>query len=452
MKKITTLIVALLLASVATAQDDGREAIVDGVAAVVGKNIVKFSDIENAYTQVRLRQGYDNAFANRCQILENIMLSKLLLHKGEVDSVEVKDEEVDQYVQYYLKAELRQYGGSREALHEATGFTYEEIEDRYRELLRQTIMRQRVEYSLTENVHITPGEVTDYFNNLPADSVPTIEDQYEISEIVLKPEVSETERDRVRTELARLRERVLNGEKFSMLATLYSQDPGSSKKGGELGFFSRGDMVGEFEAAAFALKPGEVSPIVETQYGFHIIQLIERRGNTVNVRHILMMPKVSADDLLKARMTLDSLAQEICAGRLSFDEAARSYSDAPNAKQGGVAVNSATGNARFSKEAFTEQYPGIGIAAMNEGDVSNATAMKTEENRDAYRIVRLDKKIPSHKANLIDDYDLIYNATLDDAKHRKVLALAQRMLKSTYVHISDEYKDCKFTQINWQNK
>ena len=453
MKKIVSLLLIVSAIFPAMAQEpSGHEMIVDGVAAVVGKNIIKYSDIENTYTQVRLHQGYGNAFENRCQILENIMIAKLLIHKGELDSVEVKDEEVDQYVQYYLKADLRQYGGSREAMREATGFSYDELQDRYHKLLYQNIMRQRVEYSITENVNVTPAEVTEYYKSIPADSIPLVATQYEVGEITIHPTVSEAERDRVRLELARLRERVLNGEKFSMLATLYSQDPGSSKKGGELGFFSRGEMVGEFEAAAFALKPGEVSPIIETQYGFHIIQLIERRGNTVNARPILLIPKVSTEDMLRARMLLDSVAQEIRAGHISFDEAVKQYSDSPNAKQGGMATNPNTGNARFDVEAFKNAFPGISPTALAEGDISNATAMKTDDNRDVYRVVKIVRLIPEHKANILDDYDFIYNAALNAAKHKKVLDWAQRMVKNTYIYISDEYKNCNFTQINWFEK
>ena len=276
------------LPATAAAQDD----IVDGVAAVVGRNIIKYSDVERSYAQIRLRQGAADAFNNRCAVLENLILSQLLVHKGEVDSVEVTDDEINQYVDYYLKNDMRNYG-TREALREATGFSYEELKEQYQRMIRNNLLARRVEYQLTDDVTVTPRQVADFFNTLPADSLPTISERYELSEIVIEPKISEAERDRVRTQLAELRERIIKGEKFSMLATLYSQDPGSAKKGGELGFFSRGDMVGDFESAAFALKPGEVSPIVETQYGFHIIQLIERRGNTINARHILLVPQVS---------------------------------------------------------------------------------------------------------------------------------------------------------------
>ncbi len=421
------------------------ETLVDGVAAVVGKNIIKHSDIERPFAQMRIRSGMTDAQANRCAILENLILNQLLVHKGEVDSVEVTDEEVSRYAEMYLKNDMRQYG-TREALREATGFTYDELKTQYERMLRSMILAQRVQYQLTEEVTITPREVTEFFNSLPADSLPTISDRYEFSEIELAPTISMAERDRVRNELAELRERVIKGEKFSMLATLYSQDPGSAKKGGELGFFSRGDMVGEFESAAFALKPGEVSPIIETKFGYHILQLIERRGNTINCRHILLIPKVSPDDLLAARMKLDSIAAEIRAGKISFEDAARQYSTASNARQGGSAV-APDGSSRFDRAAIDENYYAVGIPGLDEGQVTDATAMRTEDGHDAYRIVMLKKKYPAHKANLTDDYDAIYNAALADAKQRKLRQWAKRQMAVTYVRLSDEYKNCVFENI-----
>lgn len=447
MKKLTAISVLLLaLAATAVGQE---ETVVDGVAAIVGKNIIKYSDIERSYAQVRLKQGAADAFNNRCAILENLILNDLLLHKGEVDSVdskEVSDEDVEQYVQYYLKNDLRNYG-TREGLREATGFTYDELKEQYSRMIRNSMVVQKVQYKLTQDVTVTPKEVTDFFESLPSDSLPMMPERYEFSEIVIEPQITEMERDRVRTQLAELRERVIKGEKFSMLATLYSQDPGSAKKGGELGFFSRGDMVGEFESAAFALKPGEVSPIIETQFGFHIIQLIERRGNSVNARHILIIPQVSADDLLQARMKLDSIADQVRAGSITFEEAARRYSTAANAKQGGTAVNPADGTPRFDQKAINELYYNVGIPGMSEGQISPATAMKTESGRDAYRIVRMNKKLLSHKANLADDYDNIYNAALASAKQKKLAEWARKQMAITYIHLSDQYKDCVFKNL-----
>lgn len=435
----------LLLCAVAAATAQPGT-LVDGVAAVVGRNIVKYSDIDRSYAQMRLRSGVGDEQSTRCAILENLILAQLLVHKAEVDSLEVTDADVNQYVQYYLKNDLRQYG-SKEGLREATGFTYDELKEQYERMIRNNLMSRNAERAVTEGVNITPAEVTDFFNSLPADSLPMMPERYELSEIVIEPAISETERDRVRGELAALRERILKGEKFSMLATLYSQDPGSAKQGGELGFFSRGDMVGEFEAAAFALKPGEVSPIIETQFGFHIIQLIERRGNTINVRHILITPKVSSEDLLQARMRLDSLATEIRAGRISFEDAARRYSTGSGAKQGGTVTNSADGSSRFDAEAIKEHYYTVGIPGMDEGQISNATAMKTADQRDAYRIVRLNKKYPAHRANLTDDYDNIYNAALAAAKQKRMQEWARRQMQNTYIKLSDEYKNCVFENL-----
>ena len=415
-----------------------QETMVDGVAAVVGKNIIKYSDIERPFAQMRLRGGMADAQANRCAILENLILNQLLIHKGEVDSVEVTDEEVSQYVQEYLDNDIRQYG-SREALREATGFSYDDLKQQYERMIRNYMIAGRVQYSLTGDVNVTPREVTEFFNSLPADSLPEIPERYEFSEIEIEPVVSEAERDRVRNQLAELRERVIKGEKFSMLATLYSQDPGSAKKGGELGFFSRGRMVSEFESAAFALKPGEVSPIIETQFGFHIIQLIERRGNNINCRHILLIPQVSPEDMLKARMRLDSLAVEIRAGNISFEDAARKYSTAANAKQGGTATmpsaDPSQRTPRFDRAVVEENYYSVGIPGMDEGQVSNATAMKTADGHDAYRIVRLNKKHPAHRANLAD------------AKQKKLVQWARRQMAITYIRLSDEYKDCTFENL-----
>ncbi len=425
--------------------------IVDGIAAVVGKNIVKYSDVERSFAQMRLRSGMTDAQNSRCAILENLILTQLLVHKGEVDSVEVSDEEVNQYLESFLQGDLERYG-SKEAIREATGFAYDELKEQYDRMIRTNLLSRSVEYSITENVKVTPAEVTEFFNSLPADSLPMMPERYEISEIVIQPTIPETERDRVRAELAELRERIVKGESFSMLAALYSQDPGSARKGGELGFFPRGRMVAEFESAAFALKPGEVSPIIETQFGFHIIQLIERRGNTINARHILIIPKVSSEDLLRTRMQLDSIASEIRSGNISFEDAAKQYSTANNAKQGGTVTNSTDGSNRFDAEALKESYYAIGVQGMDVGDISNATAFKTEDNKDAYRIVRLNRKYPAHKANLTDDYDNIYNAALAAAKQKRMLEWARKQAKRTYIHLADEFKDCTFPNLQINNQ
>ena len=452
MKKILSVSILLSLSSFMMAQGvtavGSDETVVDKVVAVVGKNIVKLSDVENGYLSVRVSKGYENAFENRCNILEGLLINKLLVHKGEVDSTEVTDQEIEANVQYYLKQYERQYG-SHEAIRQATGYTYDEMKDLFTKMMRERMLAERVRHELTNNVKITPYEVQQFFNKIPADSVPEIPETIEVAEIVRKPQINDEERERVKLELNKLRERILNGDRFTTLATLYSEDPGSSSKGGELGFFTRGDMVGEFEAAAFALKPGEVSPVIETQFGFHIIQLIERRGNAINCRHILMMPKVSAEDLLKARMLLDSVAREIRLGHLTFAEAAKQYSDDGNRMEGGRVTHPQTGRYQFTLDDLKQLYPNISFASMNAGDISNATALKTDENKDAYRLMTVVKRNPSHKANLKDDYDRIFNAALENAKQEKIFEWAQKTIKNTYIKIDDEFKDCSF-KLKWE--
>lgn len=448
MKKRTLCAVAVLLLGFGASLHAQNRQVVDGVVAVVGQTIIKNSDIEQAYAQVRLRQGIEGAHQERCSLLESMLISKLLVHKGIVDSVEVSDDEVEDQVDRYLKMAVQQAGG-KDRLRDVFHYSYDELHDQYFDVLHDRMLSQKVEMQLTSNVKITPAEVIEFFNTYDVDSLPEIADQYEVSEIVVQPTISEAERDRVRGELAELRERILKGDRFSMLAKLYSEDPGSASKGGELGFFGRGDMVTEFEAAAFALKPGEVSPIIETQYGFHILQLIERRGNTVNVRHILMQPKTSSEDLLRARIMLDSLAQEIRQGHITFEDAAKKYSDGVSKNQGGAVTNPALGNGRFDKETFSKLYPGIGIVAMEEGEVSNATAILTMEGKSAYCLIKLTKKIPAHTANLTDDYDRIYNAALESAKTKKIVDWCNRMVRTTYIRIADEYKDCPNFEVNW---
>lgn len=450
MKKYLLVFSLYLFLFVPTAQVQGQEKrqVVDGIVAVVGQNIIKNSDIEQSYRQVRLRQGNENAYAERCNLLESMLISKLLVHKGLVDSVEVTDEQVEDQVKYYLDAIVEQVGG-KDRLHDAFGYSYDELHDQYFDILHDRILSSRVENELTENVKVTPAEVAEYFAKFPADSLPEIDAQYEVAEITIQPIISEEERERVRMELTELRERIIKGEKFSVLAKLYSQDPGSATKGGELGFFGRGKMVSEFEAAAFALKPGEVSPIVETQYGFHILQLIERRGNTVNVRHILMQPKTSSADLLRVRMTLDSLAGEIRSGNITFEAAAEKHSDGVSRKQGGVVSNPQSGNNRFTKEELARLYPGIGVVAMEEGEISNASPITTDDNKSAYCLLKLLKKTPAHRANLEDDYDRIFNAALQNAKTEKIIDWCNRMVKTTYIHISDDYRNCPNFRVNW---
>ena len=447
MKKTAILILLATITLQLAAQNNGT--VIDQVVAVVGKNIIKLSDIESNYAQLRVQKGYENPFENRCNILENLLMSKLMLHKGAIDSVEVTEQMIAAELDWSLKNLLRYYG-TKENLQKQTGHSYDDIRENYSQIITERYITQQVEEGITANVKVTPREVQEYYNAIPADSLPTIPEEYEMSEIEMTPTVGEAEKERVRTELNRLRERVLKGENFSMLATMYSEDPRSAQKGGELGFFGRGDMVGEFEAAAFVLKPGEVSPVIETKFGYHIIQLIERRGNTINARHILMIPKVSTNDLAATQQRMDSVLTLIKNGTITFDEAARRYSTSATKSVGGVVSNATMGN-RFNAELAKQQFPDIDITKMNQGEISPIKISKNESNQNVFRVVKLTKKVPTHKANLTDDYDKLYNAALQTAKNEKVLDWAAKMIKNTYIRINDDFKNCTF-KLNWTGK
>ena len=448
-KKIFGIILMSFIFTFSTHAQD-KAVIVDQVVAVVGKNIIKLSDVENSYARMRVQMGYDNAFNNRCAILESLLMQKLLLHKGAIDSVEVPDQYVDAEVERQLKMRLK-YFGSKENMERESGQKYEDIKSSYKQVMHDYFLAQQVESGVVENVKITPREVNEFFYSIPADSLPIIEAEYEVSEIVISPKVSESERDRVRLELNKLRERILKGDKFSTLATLYSEDAGTAKKGGELGFFTRGEMVAEFEAAAFALKPGEVSPVIETKYGFHIIQLIERKGNMLNARHILLSAKATPEDLVAANIRLDSIVNEIKSGRITFDEAARKFSDSQTKTEGGVVTNPQTGNNRFSADILKQVFVGVNIERMSEGEMSGIISTKNELNQDVYKVIQLVNVVEAHKANLLDDYDKIYAIALQNAQSAKLSDWAEKMIKNTYIKISDDYKDCNFN-LNWLKK
>jgi peptidyl-prolyl cis-trans isomerase SurA len=311
-------------------------------------------------------------------------------------------------------------------------------------------MIAQIEQKLTGALSVTPQEVVDFYNSIPKDSLPTIEQEYVLSQIVKMPKVSEEEKERVKAKLNEYRDRVLKGSKFSTIATLYSEDPASAKKGGELGFFSRGDMVGEFENAAFALQDGEISPIIETKYGYHIIQMIERRGNQVNCRHILLQPKVTPQQLGEAYQELENIKKQIDNGEITFEEAIVKYSEDPSKVNEGLIVNPHNASAIFSKDAINETIYNIekvDFNSMKQGEITKPVKFKTELS-EAYRLIKVNRKTDAHKVDLTLDYDKVQASALDNKKTEVIKEWANKRLKKTYVKIEPEYQSCDF-KLNW---
>jgi len=274
--------------------------------------------------------------------------------------------------------------------------------------------------------------------------------QFEIAELVKKPPITLDEKLAVKNELYDIRARILKGERFSTMARIYSEDPGSANKGGELGFQGRGDYVPEFEAAAFALKDGEISEVIETEYGFHIIQLIERRGDYINVRHILRTLKVSPEALQQAYDELDHIASLIRNDSITFDEAVKTYSDEADKVNGGLLVNELDGSTMFAAEDLDQQVSVV-INRLQVGEVSDPVPMKTSDGKDAYRLLIIKKKTTPHRANLKDDYALIQQWTMQKQRQDAINKWIQAKSSKAYVKICDEYKDCDF-QFDWNIK
>ena len=442
------LIIGILLISLLSIQSFSQNKVIDQVIAVVGKNAILSSDIESQFFQYKM-QGKLQASSTsiKCQILENLLFQKLLLAQAEIDSVEVTEARVETEITRRLRHFISQFG-SQEKLEEFYEKSIIEIKEEFRELIKDQMLVESVRQAIAQDVGITPSGVKSFFRKIPKDSIPLINSEVEISQIVIEPPISLEEKVKVKERLETFKARILDGENFSTLAILYSDDPGSAKNGGELGMFGRGEMYPQFEAVAFSLDDGdEISEVFETEAGFHLVQLIERRGEYVNVRHILLQPKVSPYDLQEAQIKLDSIANLIKMDSISFEDAVKRYSDDPGKINGGIMVNQVTGTSKFEEDQLDPQVLFV-INNLKIGEISNPVPMKTFDGKDAFRLLRLDKRTLPHRANLSEDYDRIQNWALEDKKMQIVNEWVKNKIKKSYVRINEKYEDCDF-QYDW---
>jgi len=441
--KIFIFLIILFFATSLKSQDK----VIDQVVAIVGGNIVKLSDIETQYNQLKAQGNLNPVENTRCNILENILFNKLMLNQAKLDSIVVGDEQVESELDRRLRYYISQFG-SKDKFEEFYKKSTLEFKDEFRDIIRSQMLVQMMEGQITENVKVTPNDVRKFYNEIPKDSIPLIDAEYEIGQIVRQPEISKSEMEVVKQRLEDLRQRILKGEKFASLAVLYSEDPGSATKGGELGLFGRGEMFPEFEAAAFNLKQAdEVSKVIKTKAGYHILQLIERRGEYVNVRHILMMPKVSPYELLKAKNYLDSVYQVIKDSSMVFETAALKFSDDPGKNNGGLIINPNSGNSKFAADDVDPSVFFV-VDKLKVGEISKPVVMKDADGKQAYRLVYLKTRTTAHRANLKEDYDKIQNAALEAAKSKEVKKWINEKIAKTYIKIFDDYKNCKF-ENNW---
>jgi peptidyl-prolyl cis-trans isomerase SurA len=414
--------------------------IVDEIIAVVGNEVVLSSDIETQYLQY-LSQGYTDSEEVRCQIIEDVLYQKLLVHQAKLDSTDVSEDDVNQELDSRLNSFISQLG-SEEALEEYFKKSTSELKIEFYEIIYNQLLTQRMQSSITSSVSITPEEVKLFFQEMKKSSdIPVMPTTLEISQIIKIPEITLDEKSRIRKKLISFRDRIKNGEDFKVLATLYSDDIESAKNGGELGFVGRGELVPEFESAAFSLKGDQISEVIETQFGYHIIQLIERRGETVNVRHILLKPKVSSASLLEAKTQLEKVEGLMKSKEITFEEAARFHSDDVSKNNGGLLINPQTGSSLFTIEELPLNIR-YSADRMNEGDVSSISQFVMDDGKKAYRIIKITRKLKEHSANLIDDFSLINDAALNEKKQQEISEWVDKNITTTYIRFDYDYNNC----------
>jgi len=439
--KIVLLILINCIHQIAFSQPKNG-AVVDQIAGIVGDKIILRSEIEAQYQQYS-QQGNYGGDELRCKILDQLLLNKLLLHQANIDSLVVTEDQINQKIENNLSYYIQQLG-SVEKLESFYGKSVPEIKQEFKPLVRDQLLTQQMQGKVTKNITASPADVKSFYDQVPKDSLPTINAEVEYAQIVHNVTVSEEQKSAAKQQLNDIRQRILKGEEFSTLAILYSQDIESAKQGGELGFVNRGDLVPTFEVVAFHLKnKTEISEVVETPYGYHIMQLIERRGEKINIRHILIKPSTNAEDVLKAQNLMDSVALKIKDGKLSFAQAAEQFSDETETKlNAGNAINNVNGSTKFESDQV-DPIVLFQLDKMNLGEISNPMAITTKEGKQAYRILSLKTRTAPHLLNMTDDYQKLQESALTDKQQKTLEAWRNKKKYLTYIKIADEYKSCE---------
>ena len=448
--KILQIAAMFLMSNVVIGQETGK--IIDQVIAIVGGNIVLESEVEAQYIQYKMQGELppnSNKAEIKCSLLETMLYQKLLLNQAELDSVEVSDGQVEAEMDRRLRHYISMIG-SPDKFEEFYQKTILEFKEELREQVRELMRVETVQQTITADVNITPSEVRSFFRRIPNDSLPFINSEVEMAQVVKLPPINYEEIENVKNKLREFRLRVINGDSFATLAILYSEDPGSAKNGGELGLFGRGEMFPAFEASAFTLKKGEVSEIVETEAGLHILQLIERRGEYINVRHILLRPKVSPLDLAKAKIELDSIADMIERGDYTFEESVVEFSDDPSKNNGGLLINPMTGTSLFDSDQMDPKVFFV-VDKLEVGQISAPVQFQTQDGKDAYRILYLKSRTDPHQANLKQDWDNIQEWALEDKKQEAIGDWIADKSENTYIKINEKFNDCVFLN-SWASR
>lgn len=411
---------------------------VDGIVAAIGDQIILQSDI--IFQKQALSQ--EGKVLSDCDMLKEISLEKLLIHHAAIDSVEVTNEEIDESIDRRIQQLVAQIGSERK-MEEYYKKSILLIKEEMRPLMKNQMISQRMQMTVAENIQISPVEVEEVIQEMPLDSLPLIGTEVELAQIVIEPEVSKEALAETIERLNTLRERILSGSSFSSMAILYSEDPGSNRNGGEYKGLKRGQFVKEFEAVAFNLRPGEVSKPFKTDYGYHIVQLQTKRGEELDLRHILIKPKVEQEDLDKAKKILDSLRLQIISGDKSFEQVAKKYSSDDESKlNGGVMMNPMTTDTRWNLEDLDRSIF-YAIENIEVGEISPASLVREQDGKEIFRILQLRQRIAPHRASLEQDFSLLKSYVENQKRQEKLMDWVSRKKNSTYIFIAPKYRDCQ---------
>lgn len=426
--------------------------VVDKIVAKVGGEIVLLSEFEEQYNYALSAQP-EIGEEERCKILESVIAQNLLVHQAKLDSIVVTSEEVEDQLNFKVERILQQMNGDEKFFEDYYGENILQVKDRMRNDLTNQIMAQRMQMQLLNEVRITPKEIKSFFDGIPTDSLPFLDAEVELAEIVIKPTVNEVEKTKARLKLLEIREKIVNeSETFETLAKRFSSDLGSGSKGGDLGFVKRGVFVPEFEAVAFGLKKGELSEVVESEFGFHIIELIERRGNLIHTKHILIKPELTASDYELAQAKLEEIRNKVVNDSLEFKKAVRKYSDesSDSYADNGRIKNYQTGNNFFAMGALDPDIY-FAISDLNEGDISEIIEFTDVKGEKKFRFVKLLTKTKPHRASMKDDYAKIEQFAKESKKNTYFNNWIQEKLQETFIDIDPAYMDCDNLKL-WMNK
>ncbi len=427
--------------------------LIDKTIALIGNDMIQLSAIESE-AQMMLFQGVPSDKNLRCQVLEKMLVQKLFLTQAKLDSLTASREMVEQNLNQRLQEVMTKLGGEK-ATEEYFKKPMYKIREEWRETLTDLSLVNNMQSEVAKKApELTPSDIEKYYKKLPKDSLPIISTQYQYSQIVLYPE-KEAAIMAVKERLIEFRERIMKGTKFSTLATMYSQDPGSASRGGELGMASKQLYWSQFSDAAMALKVGQVSQIVETPDGFHIIQLIKKEGDMFNARHILLKPMYTTADKDKAFKTLDSLKNLIASDSLKFEQAARRYSQDPKSfVNGGLVADENTGSVYFDIDQLKPADHAV-LKSLQIGEISAPFESRDNEGREGnivYKIIRLDKIIPSHTASFKDDFSVLQEMAKSENINKALDAFIKQKQATTYIKIDPLFANCPFEREGWIKK